>query len=306
MKMEAQETMTSNDFYKTRSYSGCIGAAFNLFCANFATIFKKTWLPAMVFAIVCGLYAFTATNIAAGCGKAATPSGMLMVLGLELAITVCALVANSRTKAGFLSLVNGCTMKQNFIRHLKATAVLAACIIVAGIVSLAANMVLTHFFISHKTPETTAGTILMCSSAAVAIILAVTCTPFAYSMTRFLMHNTKAGEMFGKHYRAGFKRLGFLLVIGIIVALIMLVVNAFMALPAYIITTASQIDGIGVCNGDPTGLPTYFTWLSFFTIAIVSFILTYTMFWTDLVLCYAYGTIEADATEEAEMHKTGE
>lgn len=301
--MKTSETMTSNDFYKARSYSGCIGAAFNLFCANFATLFKKTWMFALVFSVTCGLYAFVAFHAPTNAGQPMTLGKIALTTCAALTIVVCALVANSRTKAGFLSLTNGYTVKQNFTKHLKVTAILAACTIVVGIISLAANMGLTHFFMAHKTSASTAGTVLMCTSAAITFLFAMACLPFAYSATRLLMHNAKAKEMFGRHYHTGVKHLGFLFVIAIIVTLIILVINVFMALPAYITATASQMDSFGVQNGDPSGLPSYFAWLSFLTISIVSFILTYAMFWVDLVLCYAYGTIETEVAEEAMLHK---
>lgn len=301
--METSETMTSNNFYKTRSYSGCIKSAFNLFCANFATIFKKTWMYAVVFALICGTYAFVAFPATTNMGQPVTLGKAALTAFAALAAAACALVANSRTKAGFLSLINDYTVRQNFTKHLKVSIVLTVCAIIVGLVSLAVDMGMTHFFVSHKTSAETAGTALLCASAAITFLFAMACLPFAYSATRVVMLNAQVKEMFGRHYRTGVKHLGFLFIIGIIVALIILVINVFMALPAYIAGLAAQLDTIGVSIGDPSGLPTYFPWLSFLTISIVSFVLTYAMFWVDLVFIYAYGAIKTDTTEEALLHK---
>ena len=58
MTKKTSDNMASSDFYKIRSYSGCVSAAFDLLCNNFATIFKKTWLYATLLSVICGMYAF--------------------------------------------------------------------------------------------------------------------------------------------------------------------------------------------------------------------------------------------------------
>ena len=44
--------MEKTDFFKERSISSCLKSAFDLYCSNFATIFRKTWIPALVGSIV--------------------------------------------------------------------------------------------------------------------------------------------------------------------------------------------------------------------------------------------------------------
>ena len=50
--------MEKKDFLKERSISSCLKSAFDLYCSNFATIFRKTWIPALVVSIVLSLQAF--------------------------------------------------------------------------------------------------------------------------------------------------------------------------------------------------------------------------------------------------------
>ena len=301
--MKTPETMTSNDFYKTRSYSGCISAAFDLLCSNFATIFRKTWLFAAIYSVICGLYAFIAFPTTNSYGQPSSAKQIVLTFAGTVAITLCAIVVNSRTKASFLTLINGHTAKHNFLKHIKVAFTLVAFFFVTSIIALAANMGLTHIFLTHKTSADTAGAILACSTLVVFLAFAIAALPFAYSMTKYLLHEAKAKEMFGHNYHIGFRRMGFLFTTAIIVVLTMLIINIFMALPAFIATTASQVNNFGLTYGDPSGLPSYFPWLSFVTNAIVAFILTYAMFWVDFVLCYAYGTIEADQAEKAKLQK---
>lgn len=301
--MKTSETMTSNDFYKMRSCSGCISAAFNLLCSNLATIFRKTWLFAAIYSIICGLYAFIVFPSTNSYGQPASARQIAFTIVGAAAITLCAIVANSRTKAGFLTLINGQTVKHNFAKHIKTSLTLAVVFIVASIVALAVNMALTHIFLTHKTPADTAGALLAGSALVVYLVFAIATLPFAYSMTRYLLHDSKAKEVFGRNYHIGFKHMGFLFTIAIIVVLTMLIINIFMALPAFIVMTASQTNNLGITYGDPSGLPSYFPWLSFATNAIVGFIFTYVLFWADFVLCYAHGTIETDMAEKVQLQK---
>ena len=51
-KTKDENTNTDNTgIMKERSFASCLSASFNLYCSNFATIFKHTWLPSLVLAL---------------------------------------------------------------------------------------------------------------------------------------------------------------------------------------------------------------------------------------------------------------
>ncbi len=304
MTKKTSEIMASGDFFKIRSYSGCVSAAFDLLCNNFATIFKKTWLYAIVLSLICGLYAFVTfpTLPAEDGGVNAWP--WLIVMAEMAALTICATVANSRTKAGFLSLINGDSIKRAFSKHLKVSFLLLGTSIAVYALATAVSIGAAQGMFAHKVEQGTADNVILCIFIVFGIISLCCYLPFSYSITKHLLNESKTKDIFGRNYRIGMKRFGFLFAIGLITALVLTIVCIFMTLPAFITATASSVDTFGVENGDPTGLPSYFTWLSFLTNTVVCFIMTYITFWIDIVFCYAYGTIETELSETTQQKET--
>lgn len=304
MTKKTSDNMASSDFYKIRSYSGCVSAAFDLLCNNFATIFKKTWLYATLLSVICGMYAFVTfpTLPAEEGGVNAMP--WLVALAEMAVLTLCATVANSRTKAGFLSLINGATIKKNFSKHLKVSLILLVTSIAVLVLATTVSVSTAQSLFAHKVQPETADNVILGIFTAFGIITLCCYLPFSYSVTKHLLNDSKTKDIFGHNYHTGMKRFGFLFVIGIITALVLTIVCIFMALPAFITTTASRADNFGVENGDPTGLPSYFPWLSFLTNTVVCFVMTYIIFWIDMAICYAYGTIETERTEALQQKET--
>lgn len=301
MKEKTNDNIASNDFFKTRSYSGCISAALGLLCTNFATIFRKTWLYATIMAVIGGAFAFISFPSLTATEGAVNAWPYIIVLAEMMVLTICITVANSRTKAGFLSLINGLSVKKNFLKHLKVSFIMLGITIIFALTALMLSIGIARYMFTHNMPSETADNVITGVFIAFFVINICAYLPFAYSVTRHLLSDSKTKEIFGRNYHVGLKRFGFLFVIGTIILLVLMIVSAFMALPALITTVAAKIDGFGVENGDPSGLPSYFPWLSFLTNTVVCFILTYIIFWTDLTFCYAYGTIEADRSETLEQ-----
>jgi hypothetical protein len=291
MKTTPTGNMASRDFYKVRSYSGCAGAAFNLLCSNFATIFKKTWLYAAVLSLIYGLYAFVSFPALTVENGSVGFQLWLIALAETAGLTLCLIVANSRTKAGLLALISGDGIKTMFGKHLKVSLILTGIGVAVTIAVMGASILTAHCLLTHNVQPETADTAVLCIFAVAGATSLCLFLPFAYSVTRYLLNDSRTREIFGDHYRTGLSHFGFLFVIAIIIVLMLMVAALFSALPAFITTLASSVDRFGVENGDATGLPSYFHWLSFLTNTVVGFVMTYIIFWIDLTFCYAYGTI---------------
>ena len=289
------DNMASCDFYKARSYSGCVGAAFNLLCNNFATIFKKTWLYAAALSLIFGLYAFVTFPTLTVENGSVDFQPWLIALAETAVLALCFIAANSRAKAGLLALMTGDGIKTLFRKHLKVSLILTGIGLAVFLAVMGASILTAHCLLTHSVQPETADKAVLCIFAVAGATGLCLYLPFAYSVTRYLLNDSRTKEIFGHHYRTGLRHFGFLFVIAIIIALVLIVAALFSALPAFITTLASSVDRFGVETGDPTGLPSYFPWLSFLTNTVVGFVTTYLFFWIDLTFCYAYGSIQEDS-----------
>ena len=109
---------------------------------------------------------------------------------------------------------------------------------------------------------------------------------------------TSVKEIFGKHYRKGFRRTGFLFSLLFSIVLISLVAGMFLCVPGCITIFASNYNNYGVATGDLSGLPSYFDWLNFLSTLLMAFIAQYLAIWILLSFVYGYGSIEAGAQKE--------
>ena len=124
-------------------------------------------------------------------------------------------------------------------------------------------------------------------------MIAIFISPMVYSATQYaFVEGVKFIGVFGKSYGLGFRHLGFLFTLVCTVGLLLIVVCVFLCMPGCITFFANEINGLGVLEGDASGLPSYFIWLNALSSAIMSFILQYLAIWVLLTYLYAYGSIE--------------
>lgn len=108
------------------------------------------------------------------------------------------------------------------------------------------------------------------------------------SIGKFLWTVIKNGfRHFGGYFKTCF--LG-----GIIITLITVVV----CLPAIILIVAQLYSQLGALEGDPLGVPGYFTYLLLFVFAAVSFILCHVFAWLQFTCVYLYGSYKQQEEEK--------
>lgn len=80
---------------------------------------------------------------------------------------------------------------------------------------------------------------------------------------------------------------------GIIVSII----TAVVCLPAIILIVAQLYSQLGALEGDPLGVPGYFTYLLLFVFAAMTFILCHVIAWLQITLVYQYGSYQQQEAE---------
>ena len=260
--------------FQRRSYSKCISDSYELFCNNFATIFRNTWKWVLAHSVVCAIFAAIINSTGVSSYLSMAASGIFVVADFLLISCV---------KGCFIKLVRGADKaKTNTLRIIKAN--LLALFIALILPSL---IFLCLYAIAISLSVVGINIILICLWI---FFMLLVCCIFLYPYAGLLIGYEKFSGVIFKHYlKVGLHFGGYNLILLILFALLCLVVSIFLSLPSYIITLAYQIDYWGVLNGDNSGIPTYFPLLVLLSIGIMSFVMSYVMIWIDMVCIYAYG-----------------
>lgn len=282
------------ELYRSRNVSKCVKAAYTLFNTNFKHIFKKLWLPFLVLSML------LAWNLKIYFQSLAFPYGELQPDAFTFVIYgvggIMSLVAYVWVMANVFNLLNAQGIKANVIKLLKIMVVYLALVV---LISIIMGIIVAGLLFYFKPEDTTQGlmnsavllkVLAICFLLMVVIVLLI--IPIYYAFMQFMIEDGKLRSTFFPAVKTGFKHWGFLFVVLFVLGLIMSIFISVMMMPVFILTI-SQVSSLkSMAMGDPSGLPTYFSWLYFITFVVVYFITMFLVTWGIFVLYYAYGSIK--------------
>lgn len=274
-----------SEVYKIRSFSSCMKAAYDMFSTNIKTIFRRTWLAALLFA------AISAVAVIASCRIAfvpAVPSTATVVV--FLAFSLLAVAAAVWFNTIIISLINGASVKSNLPRVIKLTVLI---LVISWIVwALAMVQSFVHLIQGHATLQALSYSTLSFYGIMTVYLLAL--IPVLYSSMKYLIeHETKLPSVFGKSYIIGLRHWGYLFMLCFLTGIIMTIIYIIVSIPLSVAIMASVMDNAGMMMGDSSGLPGYFMLLMGSAAMVSSFIMLYAGAWFTMIVYYAYGHIEA-------------
>ena len=261
--------MEKETLYKSRSFSSCIQAAYKLMSDNLKGIVRSTWLPVLILGVSTSL--LVTLNI---------PSPSILEFGIShtalfftlvgvalLGMILCSVWAMSR----LMSMLNEHSRWWNFKRVLIATLNFTAIFIVTYGILVAAfywGIRYTGGSPAHFVNDN----YLVVLAVSLLFILAL--LPLCYIIMRYLYdHQASFWREFPRTYTTGLRHLLFILHI------------------------ANMLSLYGVEMGDPSGLPSYFLPLLFFTTLLVTMVAWYLYFFEALTYLFMYGSIESQEEE---------
>ena len=282
------------ELYRSRNVSKCVKAAYTLFNTNFKHIFKKLWLPFLVLSML------LAWNLKIYFQSLAFPYGELQPDAFTLVIYgvggIMSLVAYVWVMANVFNLLNAQGIKANVIKLLKIMVVYLALVV---LISIIMGIIVAGLLFYFKPEDTTQGlmnsavllkVLAICFLLMVVIILLI--IPIYYAFMQFMIEDGKLRSTFFPAVKVGFKHWGFLFVVLFVLGLIMSIFISVMMMPVFILTISQVSSMKSMAMGDPSGLPSYFSWLYFITFVVVYFITMFLVTWGIFVLYYAYGSIK--------------
>ena len=290
-----------NNLFKSRSIYGCVKAAFNLMNLNILKIVKKTWMPAIALAIIFTLYILSFKNV-----MFANLSGQKLSYWILLAfliLLICETLASSWLMSGTFTLLNANSFKNNLKRTLAVTVTTLIIGLVIFTISFLLGGTAIAIFVSKHilSPEKAIMTSLIIEFV-VFILGCIVALPFVYSTTKYIMEkDAKFINIFGKDYYTGIKHLGYILVGQIITVLFYILIMLVVSLPLIIIFQSYLANQIGITNGDPDGVPSYFTVLLTAVSLLTTFLYTYIFVYFYIFSYYIYGAITQQEKEKADL-----
>lgn len=323
MSMEKQKDYT---LQKSRSYRSVLAAGFHLYTENFRRLFKASWLMALGFAVVCGALGTVAAikipeMTVAAIRQINTLQGIYIegllsygvVLAALIGLVLLAIVTLALASATLLNKLKEHKMEGSISmparwlaistrlmgRTLKGVGLtlLLMLIPLAAVIAMiiAADLISQQFIARHIITITS-------TFAVVTIIALLLELPLAYVLMKYIMEAPCSyWKTLRKHYSNGMHHWSTLFLAFFVSILLVTLAALVVMMPAHILNLANQIAQMGLLMGDPLGMPTYMTLLTFVTFMLCCFIGFYVSQVTLMHNYYLYGSIEAKEKEKMKI-----
>lgn len=318
--MEKIATSTPTAGVKSRSSSASIKLGYRLFATSITGTVKAVWPAALLFALVCGLLGCvgvaTLPRIVAAVlgGDVTLPSafgGHALPLAVMAACVVVGGLAEVAAYGGALSLLATATgdgrltlprkwlsfSKHYFWRTLKAALVCVGFALVALLVVGGVGALLRQVGYAAKSPVVTLALL-----ALLALVLCLVLLPLAYVALRYVLTaGLRLWPSLAAGYKVGFRHYGYVFAVCLFCAVIGLIASYVLAQPAVILGVASTQAQLGAAMGDPLGMPSYVTALSFVVFVMAGLVLVAVRLSMLFPLYYMVSSIDS-AEEERKQY----
>ena len=300
--------MKINELFKHRSVTSCMNDAYNLMTGNLKDLIKNTWGAIIPEAILIAFFVYLRT-----------PNKMLHDWGegnpitsffLQSIVYVCLIVAAIVAGAILWRWITNKPIAHSLKRYTLvsicsyAFAIVIALAVVFGLIILGSALGVS---IGEPAPGTSSAaspvhTAIMALCVLLFCIIALLLfMPLAYIVPRYMLLQKGEGLHLWKSYKMGFRHSGAIFKMGFLGGLLLIVCNIVLSIPMSIITGAQVFSQLGMLDGDPAGVPGYFTPLFLVVSTIIFFIYFYMTAWLLISYIYLYGSIESAEKEKAEL-----
>lgn len=277
---------------------GCLSASLGVYSTNFAKILRCTWIWVLALSVVLGLATFVSPLAVLGANGMGQFAGTIAAGCL---VAVAGVVLDSVVKSNVVVMLNDEKRGVAFRKMLKVDVFSILLFAVCLIVFAGTTYLLVSIESLRALPASTFTVMLLAVYMCLFMLLTLLTSPYIYSVSKYIFNKeTKFKNLLGCDYAKGYKKLGFVFSILLLLILVGAIVCAFLCLPGIVTNAASNIDTMGVMQGDETSIPAYFGWLNFLATTISSFIMQYVYLWGILVFVYAYGNVEASVSSPKE------
>lgn len=279
-----------NDVYKNRSCLGCFSSSLSIYSTNFKKIFRGTWAWTLALSVVIGLMTFVSNTLAQ---QSYSNLQIICSLGICCALAVFGLFLDAIVKTNVITMLNDDKLNVVFKKMLLIDALVIVWTVLGTIIFVASTYLLISIDWIKSLPASTFGVLLVAIYMCMFLLMSIIISPYIYSVSKFAINNnSKFKNVIGSDYAIGYKKLGYLFSIFLLLILVGAIVCSFLCIPGIVTNIATNINNFGVMQGDESGIPNHFQWLNFLATVISTFIIQYVFLWVMFVFLYAFGNVE--------------
>lgn len=294
--------MNINELFKHRSVTACMKASYDLLSSNLKNLLSKTWWAFLPQALLMAIFVYLRMPNK-GLHDWGEDSPMASFI-FQTIVYLLTIVMGFVGAAAIWKWVN----EKPFIKNLKRFFIVAICsmIIIYGIIGIAAVI---YFAIIAATgafsPSAPLASQLIAVLAGIVLVAAVLVLvlPFAYIIPRYMLLESNDKLKPWKSYKCGLRHAGSIFKLGFLGYLLFLCIGFIIETPMMVLMGVQAFSQIGVLEGDPVGVPSYFPILFIGTTTLILFISCYIGSWLFFAFNYLYGSIEHDEKEKIALQQ---
>ena len=324
-----QKTMEKNQdltLMKARSYRSVLADGYRLYNENFRKLFKASWILAIVYALCCGAFGtLTAIKVPeltlALMQQLSSIQGFFAETAKTYALTIAgiigllllAIAAMSMASATILNKLKehkdtgtistppywlttspammGRSLKGVFLTIL---VLIIPMLLFIGMVAITES-VKPQALIGHLTT-------FIVALCIVCIIIVILVQPLMYVLMKYVMEAPcKYWKTLSANFGCGMRHWGSLFLVFFLSMLLVQLIGLVIMLPSHILSYANQQAHMGLLIGDPLGMPSYMSTLTFATFTLCSFIEFYVSQVMLVHNYYIYGSIDMKEQEREQQ-----
>lgn len=292
--------MNTNEIFKYRSVTACMKASYELITNHLLQFVKKTWWASLAFAVLAAITIyFRMPNKDLHDWGLENPWGAYLI---QTMIYLAFFVANIFVGIAIWNWLNGKGTKQNAIRF--ASIYIPYNIIIFLLLYFAPSFIAEWINGSAATAiqANKSLTSIYCIAGALGIIILilifVVILPFAYMVPHQMIREKGEAFLLWKSFKCGLCHMGSIFKMGFLCTLILLIITSILSVPCLLLSGAQVVSQLGALNGDPLGVPAYFTILYLVILAITCFLYVYVSAWPCISFVFLYGAIKIQETEK--------
>ena len=311
---------------KARSYRSVLADGYRLYNENFRKLFKASWILAIVYALCCGAFGtLTAIKVPeltlALMQQLSSMQGFFAETAKTYALTIAgiigllllAIAAMSMASATILNKLKehkdtgtistppywlttspammGRSLKGVFLTIL---VLIIPMLLFIGMVAITES-VKPQALIGHLTTFI----VVLCI---VCIIIVILVQPLMYVLMKYVMEAPcKYWKTLSANFGCGMRHWGSLFLVFFLSMLLVQLIGLVIMLPSHILSYANQQAHMGLLIGDPLGMPSYMSTLTFATFTLCSFIEFYVSQVMLVHNYYIYGSIDTKEQEREQQ-----
>lgn len=304
---------------KVRSYRSVLKTGIQLYASYFRRLFKASWIMVMLFALTCGAFSTLAviripslttallrqlmqqeTFLSDTVMQYLTTLGILLLLLLASIVTITLAEATILAKLKEHKETGNINIPPSWFkvspkmmgRSLKGILCMLVVVLVPNL------LVVAMLFAIRQVDDQPFGAhhdVLAVFMIITFLVILLLLIPIYYVLMKYLMESPLGfWQALTRYYSQGMRHWGHLFLVLFCCVLFIQLVSFIIMMPAFILCAANQTAQYGQLLGDPLGMPTYITMLTYATLSFCAFLQFYVSMPLLVSVYYSYGSITSE------------